>query len=234
MSDAQQKSPGRRAAAYWFADGIEETVFGSVMASLSIGAILYGLYAPKPWNKFDATCIIEYISIFVYAAVRLDAVSFLKSRLVYSRTGYAGRPEEFLPAAGQLNILSITAPEKPKQNVTRWGNRSLLFVALISFVTVPWRWQHSAPKWFGPALLAGLALTLSLRNRDSECPYGRFSTSVLALMGLPFLWLSVPWPVQAWFPVALGGLWMTAIGLGKLARHLRANPRSTAPEGGVA
>ena len=236
---AQPLSPtraGQRAAAYWFADGIEEMVFGIVMAALAISAILCGLQAPAPWNKFDATCMIEYASILLYGAVRLRAVTFLKSRLVYARTGYAGPPVEAVPdAAGGLCILSLSGiGEPPKRNVTRWGNRALLFVAVISFVTVPWRFQHSAPRWYGPALLALMALLLYWRNRDSECPYGRLSTVVLALLGTPFLWLRVPWPLQAWFPIAVGGLWMTAIGAGKMARHLRANPRRAFQEGGPA
>jgi len=217
-------SPGRRAAAYWFVDGLEEIVLGLLLLAVALMGILSRSLSQRGPHWLYALAL--GVGFLLYALKGRDLLDFLKSRVTYPRTGYAQPPEEQGPSA-ELLTLSLEPPgPPPKENVTSFGRRTGM--AIFFFLVTP---IDGSPRWLVPALMAALAATLYALNRNTEHPYRWWAAAALGLMGLPFLWVNAPPSVQRWLPLSLAGLWLAALGGLTLIGYLHENPYPRVVEG---
>ena len=217
----QTDSPGRRAAAYWFSDGLPETVFGAAL--LIVGGL--GIF----WCSNDAgawttavmvAAVCGFLLLFLYDRPALD---FLKTRLTYPRTGYVRPPEE--PEPPSAEIISILNPKRRDWNVTLF-RRSTVYIFLVTSL-----WVHNAKDWWAcPSLMTSAALGIYAFNRLQAHWYSWWSVLPIALAGWASLWLDLPRSSRQFLPLLIGGAWLLARGAWTLARYLRANPRHPVAE----
>jgi hypothetical protein len=213
-------SYGRRAASYWFADGLPEILFGLALVIMAALAFLWRMYAPKPWRDFDWTTVA--VGFLLYYLMERRVLDFLKSRVTYPRTGYVQPPEELEGRVQPLTTLSLRPGPPATENVTffQWRTVGLIFWVCYPFILN----GNPLGRWLVPVVVPALAVTLYVVNRRSEHPYRWWSALILALTGLVFLWVDVPAPLQRPLPLLLAGGWLLAQGACTLVSYLRANP----------
>ncbi len=211
---------GRRAAAYWYADGLPHAVLGLVLLISGVLHLLWRVYLPYP--RLGHYLAIG-MGLGLYCLARHHLVDVLKSRLTYPRTGYVQPPEEVQRL--RMTTLSLQPASALRENVTSFERR--IVIVIFFFLFTPF---SAAPHWFVPLLTASLAATLYALNRNSEPPC-RWSALVLGLMGLVFLWVDVPFLLEPSLPLLLVGLWLVAHGGATLIQYLRENPYPHIPEG---
>jgi hypothetical protein len=220
-------SYGRRAAAYWFVDGLPEILFVLALVVMAGLGSLCGMYAPKPWSRFD--WVIAYAGLVLYLLVERRILDFLKARSTYPRTGYVQPPEESEWRVETLTTLHLRPDPPAKENVTFFRLRTVTPVTL--FFVLFCANGNPTGRWLVPLATSALALTLYIANRKSERPFPWWSALFLALAGLVFLWVDVPETFQPSLPFLLAGAWLMAQGGYTLVRYRRANPFPAAAEG---
>ena len=215
---------GRRAASYWFVDGLPEILFGLMLVTFAALAFLWRIQTPKPWREFD--WMIVAVGFILYTLMERKALDFLKSRVTYPRTGYVQPPEEAEWRRPTLTTLSLRPDPPAKENVTFFQLRTagLIFWFFIAIGRPPGRWVV-------PVVMPALAIALYALNRKSERPYRWWSALILALTGLVFLWVDVSEPLQRPLPLLLAGGWLVAEGVCTLVNYLRMNPYPRTAEG---
>jgi hypothetical protein len=220
----RDNSPGRRAAAYWFVDGLADIVLGLVLFILGGAGFLWRIYAPHPWI-YDLGLVGGGIILFLWKERAL--LDFLKSRVTYPRTGYAEPPSQFEPSPSLVTLsLSPAGPEE--ENVTSFDRRTVMAIYWVFYslaLPIP------PARWVTPLTMPVLALMLYGMNRKSERPYRWWSALILALTALVFLWVDVPPIPRGLLPIPLAGAWLVAQGVWTLVNYLRANPSPRTPEG---
>lgn len=87
----QINSPGRRAAAYWFVDGLSEIAFGLVMLIYGVFATVTGGLDRLNWWMFCGV-IVGLVLLFGMYIKHRRILDYLKARITYPRTGYARPP----------------------------------------------------------------------------------------------------------------------------------------------
>jgi hypothetical protein len=220
-------SYGRRAASYWFADGLPEMLFGLALVIMAALMFLWHLYVPKRWIRLDLLIVVAGFTF--YYLMERKILDFLKSQVTYPRTGYAQPPEEVPRRVQTLTTLSLRPDPPAKENVTSFQWRTVL---LVFWFCYPFMLNgNPLGRWAVPVLMPALAVTLYAVNRRSEHPYRWWSTLILALAGLVFVWVDVPAPLQRALPLLLAGGWLLAQGGCTLAHYLRTNPYPRAAEG---
>ena len=220
-------SYGRRAASYWFADGLPEMLFGLVLVIMAALMFLWHLYVPKRWIRLDLLIVVAGFTF--YYLMERKILDFLKSQVTYPRTGYAQPPEEVPRRVQTLTTLSLRPDPPAKENVTsfQWRTVMLVFWFCYPFILN----GNPLGRWAVPVLMPALAITLFAVNRRSERPYRWWSALILALAGLAFIWVDVPAPLQRPLPLLLAGGWLLAQGAGTMVHYLRANPYPRTAEG---
>jgi hypothetical protein len=215
----KDESSGRRAAAYWFIDGLPDIVFGMSLMLIATAGIVWRILAPHA-IVYDLLLTGGGIGLFYWKGRAV--LDVLKSRLTYPRTGYVQPPKE----------VDRACPPRG-ENVTYYLSRTgmKIFVAFcISFSP-----RHPGG-WSEPVVMLAPALALYVQNRRSERPYLWWWTLILALTGLLFPLLNVPALLQSMVMYLLAGGWLLALGVWTLIHYLRANPANPAsvnraPEG---
>lgn len=209
-------SPGQRAAAYWFSDGLPDIVFGLTVLLVATVAMLWQMWrGHAPIYDFWLTTTAFLLFFWKERAV----LDWLKSRSTYRRTGYVQPPDEAEGTAG-LIVLSLNAA-RPEENVTRFTRRTVMVVFWLFYMLYG---SRQPPSWLAPAVLAGAGIVLYTGNRNSEHPYPAWWALILALSGLLFLVPGVPQRLQPQLCGAIAGAWLTAYGLLTLVRYRQANP----------
>jgi hypothetical protein len=216
-------TPGRRAAAYWFVDGLPDIVFGLTLLVFGAAGILWRIYAPHPW-VYDLWLMLAGFGLFYWK--ERAALDFLKSHVTYPRTGYAQPPDEASPPA-LLTSLSLNPARPADDNVTHFMRRTVMAVWFVLYCS----FSKDPPRSIAPLQMVALAVALYVANRDSERPFRWWSTLILALTGLVFLWWDVPRLLQPMLSMVLAGAWLAAQGVYTLANYLRAIPSPRTPEG---
>jgi hypothetical protein len=227
QSSTQPASYGRRAASYWFADGLPEILFGTALVIMAALVFLWRICAPKPWLRFD--WVILAAGFILYFLMERRGLDFLKSRVTYPRTGYVQPPEEGQWRVQTLTTLSLRPDPPARENVTffQWRTVGLIFWAVYPFMLD----GNPLGRWVVPVVVPALAVTLYAVNRRSEHPYRWWSALILALAGLVFVWVDAPASLQRPLPLLLAGAWLLAQGAFTLGHYLRANPYPRAEEG---
>ncbi|HMD70604.1 MAG TPA: hypothetical protein VKF41_04640 [Bryobacteraceae bacterium] len=226
-SARQPASYGRRAASYWFCDGLPEIFFGTALVIIAALMFLWRLYARKPWVWFD--WMIVAAGFILYYLMERRVLDFLKSHLTYPRTGYVQPPEEVPPRVQTITTLSLRPDPPAKENATsfQWRTVMLVFWFCFSFMLE----SNPLGRWVVPVVVPALAVALYAVNRRSEHPYRWWSALILALAGLVFAWVDAPANLQRPLPLFLAGAWLVAQGACTLVHYLRANPDPQAAEG---
>jgi hypothetical protein len=225
------KSPGRRAAAYWFVDGFPEIVLGGMLLFAAMAGIIWNIYAPiapKP-RAYVGFVVVTAVFLTYYGKER-RILGWLKARVTWPRTGYVQPPEEAEPDIRRsLITLSISPARAANENVTFFRQRLVM--------SIWWFWyfflQPGPPRgrWLLPVMMALLAIVLYVASRNLEHRYTWWSALVLALIGLPFLWWRLPDYLQPLAGLVLLGGWVLAQGLSRLIAYLHAHPLPPAAEG---
>ena len=218
---------GRRAASYWFVDGLPEILFGLALVIMAALSFLWRMYTPKPWREFD--WMIVCVGFTLYFLTERNVLDFLKSQVTYPRTGYVQPPEEQDWSQPTLTTLSLRPDPPVKENVTFFRLRTVgpiwfLFFLFMTYGSPPARWLM-------PLAMPALAVTLFAVNRRSERPYPWWSALILALTGLVFVWVDAPVSLQRPLPFLLAGAWLVTQGLCRLVSYLRMNPYPHTAEG---
>jgi hypothetical protein len=221
-------SYGRRAAAYWSADGFPQLLFGLMVTAGAVVGILLRLNASGRWARLDMISVLA--GIMLYQLLERPILDFLKSRITYPRTGYVQPPEDEqeMRHAARLTLLTLRTARPAPENVTSFRQRTL-YPILVVFVFFLW---NSPPlgRWLTPFTIVLLAVSFYVLNRRAERPYRWWSAALLALAGLAFLLLDVPAALYRVVPMLLVGLWLLAEGGGTLVHYLHGNPRPPAAE----
>jgi hypothetical protein len=222
----KDESAGRRAAAYWFADGLPDIVFGLTLLLFASAGILWRIYAPHPW-VYDFWLVSGGTMLFMWQERAI--LDILKSHVTYPRTGYVQPPEEderaVIPPPA-LIILSLS-PGPPEENVTNFNRRTVM---VILFILFPLFGPGLPARWITPLTMLVLAAALYVLNRRLERPFRWWWALILALTGLVFLFVDVPPLLQPLLSYLLAGGWLAAQGGWALFHYLRANRHPTAAE----
>jgi hypothetical protein len=223
-------TPGRRAAAYWFADGFPEILLGVTLLLCALMGILWSLYGPLAHVRELAAFLLVTAGFLLYYFKERPVLEYLKSRITYPRTGYVQPPEEMEPGRrGTLTTLHLIPEPQPNENVTffRWKLVTMLWWFFYVFLMPGNRHGH----WILPFMMPMLALLIFVVSRRLEHRYSWWSTLVLAFLGVPFLWLRIAPPLQPLVALLLAGTWILAQGLWALAGYLRDHPSPRSTEG---
>jgi hypothetical protein len=203
---------GRRAAAYWFVDGLPELLFGAAMA-LAGGSMVLTRLLHVRWIGFvglGATLL--YWVLICSESFNRAILDWLKRRVTYPRTGYVTPPARFQPDA-PIKLLESSS------NVSHF----------LQHTIVPFLVAGNAPeivmqnRWGVAVGLAAVAVWLYWANRGEEHPYSIRSVLVLAGLGLAYVLSGAPFTRAS---VMLFGLWLSGRGAYALARYLKTHPRS--------
>jgi hypothetical protein len=237
-SAKQTASYGQRAASYWSVDGLPEILRALVLLVFGASLWLWRILATTPWPRSAAPISFAglYLYFFLVERVVLD---FLKSRITYPRTGYVQPPEQSWSLREPPVPLSLRLDDQPyvlssipppvSENKTSFWPRTVN--PLLAFAAVCLFGRDLPGHWLVLLAMPALAVTLYVVNRSSERPYSWWSALILALTGLPFLWVDVPAALQGRLPFLLAGGWLVAQGVCTLVNYLRMNPYPQTAEG---
>ncbi len=223
-------TPGRRAAAYWFADGLPEIVVGLGFATLGGVALWFHHFAARTWKVRTLVLLIQMCllgAVFVYdRAITL----FLKSRLTFPRTGYVRPPAHLEDINRRETVISLGLANQdgppPDQNVTHFRTTTIGVLIAGNFLAgaIP------APADL-PIALCAVAVLLYFLHRRSERPYHWAALLPLAGAGFAAMTLHMSSDDNSWATLLLGGVWLAAMGACTLAEYLRTHPRYAPAEG---
>jgi hypothetical protein len=218
----QSEAAGRRAAAYWFIDGLPEILFGIVYVVWGSIGLAWRFHPSNRWMLAAyAVAGLAFFLLWYKDRVILDC---LKARLTYPRTGYVRPPEEPVPGS-RLEVVTLGTAPPFDWNVTCFRVRTaLVFFVSSAFVDCP-LW---AGRWSVPIVMLVVAVGVFVWNRREPHPYSWQSALAIALAGLLSAGLEVPLDGRRYIPLLIGGLWLLAQGVTTLVRYLRTYP---APKG---
>ncbi|MCX6629517.1 MAG: hypothetical protein NTW28_18015 [Candidatus Solibacter sp.] len=226
MIAIQRDSAGRRAASYWFVDGLPEILFGVLHLALGSIGLAWGFDIKNPWlNVAMAAVFLPFLLLFWKDRVILD---YFKARLTYPRTGYVRPPGEPEPVlAGRLVTLGTAPPVD--WNVTSFRVRVAFFFFVASrVVNFATEILIVDGRWSVPIVMALVALGVYAGNRRDAHAYSWQSAAAIALAGLLSIGLELPPRSRQFLPLLIGGVWLLAHGVPTLVRYLRTYP---APKG---
>jgi hypothetical protein len=198
------QSPGRRAAAYWFSDGLPDILFGTMLILFAAAALLWQSLAPHPWIYDLLLITAGYV---LHYATEQRVLVYLKSRTTWQRTGYVQPPEEVLPGAGLTTLAIDPAPRN--ENISHFARRTVQVV----FFALYFLFNAAPPRWLAPAAICTLALALYVLNRKTEHPFRAWWAVGFAVSGLIFLRLQIAPQHQALVCCLFTGGWLVVHGL---------------------
>ena len=214
----QPESAGRRAAAYWFIDGLPEILFGIAYLIMGATGMAWGFYPKRPWmlGALGVSPLVFLLLLWKDRAI----LDFCKARLTYPRTGYAKPPGDPKPA-----------PSYP------WGTRRFgwradsnvtAFRVRTAFVFI-FAWQVASfpfigERWGMPVLMALAAVAVFASSLRDAHPYSWQSALAIALAGLLSAIVEMPRDARHFVPLLIGGVWLLAQGVPALVRYLRTYP----------
>ena len=221
----QSEAAGRRAAAYWFIDGLPEILFGVVYLAWGSLGLAWGADMRNPWMKWAMVLVILlFLTLLIKDRAILD---YFKARLTYPRTGYVRPPAEPAPDRdGELVSLNTAPPVD--WNVTTFRMRTaFIFFVASSIVEAPIG-PIANRRWSVAVLMAVVAVAIYVWSRREARPYSWQSALAIAVAGLLSAGLEVPPKSRQFLPLWIGGAWLLAHGVPTLVRYLRTYP---APKG---
>lgn len=232
MKDSVAEAPSyaQRAASYWGVDGLPDILRGLVLIALGVGGWLWRLHAPLAPGRGDG-CVGVFIGLAIYAfAAERPVLGLWKSHITYPRTGYVQPPEMKWAIADPPTPISLRQeePYSPsffpisanRNGNTFWLRTGMQILVIFAVGMMSW---GLLGRWRVPLMMPALAVALYLANRHFERPHPLGAAVALALTGLPFVWVTIPTPLQGPLPFFLLGPWLCALGIHTLIPYLRAN-----------
>jgi hypothetical protein len=222
MEDRFLDMPGRRAAAYWFIDGLPELVAGTGLVAFGGGLMWFHQFHPRTWPLRVAFLAFELISLLVVFTYHRSISLFLKSRVTFPRTGYVRPPSDWEDVSGRETVISLGlgGQRAPDQNTTRFRSSTIGVVIcgqmLAGVIARP----------IGILIaMSAVAVLLYVLHRQSERPYHWASVLPLPLAGIGAMWLRMDQDESPWAAVLIGGVWLAAQGAWRLLGYVRRHPK---------
>jgi hypothetical protein len=230
----QIDSPGRRAAAYWFVDGLPEIAFGLTLLIFGIYGIAgIGLHRSSRWILCG-----YFVALGLFVAMlgnHRRIVEFFKARITYPRTGYA-RPPKDSPSAyywgGKILTLGLGTAHRIDENVSSFRNHTVwmfIYASCIMF-NLPVRWILSL--WMLPLVMTLIATLIYFWNRDDVRRFSLSAVLPIAAGGFIATEFNLTSEARQFAPLAIGGAWLLVIGICALFGYLRAHPKLDAGKEG--
>ena len=221
-----------RARQYWFEDGLPALITGSCCM---LGAAFFVFYHSSNFRPFTiAACIVSLSLYAVGLIAQFKVIDWLKSKITYPRTGFAGPPryaEEMVWDTAEIISISPQAtmaksPVEIEQPRPYPMLRLMPMLVVVSLAVA--EIQRNQDRRIYVMLGCALALAVWFWGRKVQ------RVSGLVLSGIPcitFLWAGQIGRREAgidhvvYFLVALGVLFLFD-GAVTLIRYLRANPQA--------
>jgi len=211
--DPEQSIAGRRAAAYWFEDGLPEIVLGVALILLGVGGVLSRLYLAGNWKLFvgaaAAACLVTFLLLYP------KVLDLLKARITYPRTGYVHPPTLLSLHRGRHG-----APE-PDQNVTRFP----FLILNLFLVAAGWAVKFLDGAWSLPAVMVVISFAIYALTHDSTHEISLWSVLPLAALGFLPLLIGTGERIRPLLPCLFGGIWLLLRGAWTLTGYLHDHPR---------
>ena len=215
-------TPSRRAAAYWFIDGLPEIVAGLVFVALGGGLLWFHQIQPHSWSVRAAFLALGLMSLSVIFVYDRSITLLLKSHVTFPRTGYVRPPSDWEQISQRETIMSLGLEGNrrvPDQNVTNFRGSTVGVVILRGLL------QALIAKPIGlPIAMSAVAVLLYALHRKGERPYHWASVLPLPAAGLGAMFLNLGQDDNAWAAVLIGGVWLSAQGAWRLLGYLRRHP----------
>jgi hypothetical protein len=236
ITATQINTPGRRAAAYWYVDGLPEIVFGLLALGWSGFAIIAKFHPGNKWILLS-TWLLLY-GLFTFLMYRDKKIlDFIKARITYPRTGYVQPPEEPLPDQDLFHdmfgrtkpdpLITLQNARPISENVSDFRVRAIVLILLSVNLGMFCRGKWSIT--LGMTALAALVYVLNRRDVHS---YSWWSVIPIALSGLLAATLGLPSYLYFFLPMFILGTWLFARGAWTLIRFLRNSRNSSRLEYG--
>lgn len=216
-------TPSRRAAAYWFIDGLPEIVTGIGFIVLGGSTLWIERFQPHLWSVRAAFLALGLLSFFLVFDCGRSVSLFLKSRLTFPRTGYVRPPSDWEQVSHQETVISLGLSGQqrlPDQNVTRFRSSTIAVVIWGNFLA-----GVIARPIGVPIAMSAVAVLLYVLHRDSERPYHWASVLLLPAAGMGAMYLDMGQNANAWSVVFIAGAWLSAQGAWRLAGYVRRHPK---------
>jgi hypothetical protein len=214
----QADSPGRRAAAYWFIDGLPEIAFGLAYLVWGVLGMAWGFHRPNLWYKWATiAAAVGFLVLFVRDRKVLD---WLKARLTYPRTGYVRPPSETKPQPYDP-LITLSNPARVDENVTFFRIRGVwtffLAMALINL--------FEGARWSVAVMMIAAAILEYHMNREEVHRYSWRTMLPIVPAGILAAFLDLPPHSRQFIPLVIGGVWLLSHGTWTLMRYLHAHPK---------
>ncbi len=221
-------SPGRRAASYWFIDGLPEIISGLALALLGALWICFEWTRSLPWIERVWSFVAMLLLLTVLFGWERNIVQYIKARLTYPRTGYVRPPVPLGKALRSETIVTLGLGQQPPpdENVTAFRERTVVILFLGG-----WAVHLVSSHWGPPLIMSAVAFAVYVLNRDGERRYRWWSTLFLPAAAFLSVGLDLPGELQRGLVYVIGGVWLLAQGAWTLYRYVRTNPRLTAVRG---
>jgi len=232
----QIESPGRRAAAYWFEDGLPELLAGFILFLCFL--LMLAVYLR--WINLILFMVLWSVGltfVLTLPAWGWRVLDLIKTRLTYPRSGYATPPGEpgpgqdfFYDHLGKRNsetILTLRTAPPPKTNVTNFGFRIIIILAIIGFFS-----PLCTKGWAVALVTLSMAVMLYLITRRDAHAYTWVSVLPVALVGLLVAFLDLPPDIRRFIPLLIVSGWLVVRGAWLLIRFLHKHPRPGELNGG--
>jgi hypothetical protein len=214
----QIKSPGRRAAAYWFVDGLPEIAFGIILLMFGVFAIVsIGIHRPNEWI-FGVGLSVIFLYCLVFTRHR-PILDYFKARITYPRTGYA-RPPIDLPPKWPDRILTLGMANRIDENASSFRNHTVVLFFYGSFLMM-----LLTIRWLLPLTMMAIAAAIYFQSRDDVRPYSWSAVLPIAAGGFIAAAFDLTAEACAYAPIVIGGAWLLGVGSWTLFRYLRVHPR---------
>jgi len=230
ITNAEQTvSPGRRAATYWFADGLEEIAFGLLFFISGAAGLLFSHWSHR-W--LGLVILIFFIGLWILLCADRPIIESFKARLTYPRTGYARPPDNpepdqdilvdfLLPATRRRAPLTLWTARAVDENVTSFKARTVYVLLAASVATE----LGKGGRWSTATILVVTALFVFVLNRGEVRAYSFWTVFPMALAGLLSAAVELPSQSRQLLPLVIGGGWLLWIGSWTLVRYLRAHSK---------
>jgi hypothetical protein len=218
---------GKRAAAYWFSDGLPDILAG--LAYLLFGLVWSWIHvaAIPGWAKLVLVLPVMALHGVVLFSKDRAILEFFKARTTYRRTGYARPPEDERWQRRDTMLHLFPAKERPgSANVSGYGRRTVLVVWWAAYIGAPP--EVRAGGLFTTVLMAA---ALYVFNRKTEHPCDWRGLLPLAVSGAlldGWGWHPVEWEQRMGPLMVLGGAWLLARGVWMLVLYWRRSPAPAA------